>query len=92
MHKLSLLFRHTLIVSVAALLSACGQPGPLYLPGTKPPFYVPPETNEETRKTEPPELKNTGKTGQPEPAEAKPESTQKPEQKQESLDQPPNQP
>lgn len=24
-------------------LSACGQPGPLYLPADKPPVYVPPE-------------------------------------------------
>lgn len=31
------------------LVSACGQPGPLYLPTDKPPVYVPPEaqTNEE---------------------------------------------
>jgi len=34
------------------ILSGCGQPGPLYLPGDKPPIYVPPEAQPET-KTEP---------------------------------------
>jgi predicted small lipoprotein YifL len=28
---------------VLLLLSACGQPGPLYLPSSKPPIYVEPE-------------------------------------------------
>lgn len=31
-----------LFLSITALLTACGQTGPLYLPGTKPPIYVPP--------------------------------------------------
>jgi predicted small lipoprotein YifL len=35
-------FRFTLLL-LSLALSGCGQPGPLYLPGTKPPFYVPPE-------------------------------------------------
>jgi hypothetical protein len=62
------------------------------LPGTKPPFYVPPQTENEVEKPKQPEIKNTGKTGQPKSSEEKPESAQKPEQEQESLDQPPNQP
>lgn len=36
---------------VSLMLSACGQPGPLYLPSSKPPIYVEPEP--ETKSTEP---------------------------------------
>ncbi len=36
------------LVSLYLLLSACGQPGPLYLPTDKPPVYVPPEEQVQT--------------------------------------------
>jgi len=29
------------------LISACGQPGPLYLPGDEPPIHVPKKSDEE---------------------------------------------
>ncbi len=31
------------VLLVVCLISACGQPGPLYLPTDKPPVYVAPE-------------------------------------------------
>ena len=34
------------------LLSACGQPGPLYLPGQKPPIYVEPSPEPEVKDKE----------------------------------------
>ena len=39
-------FSFTLLL-LSLMQSGCGQPGPLYLPGTKPPFYVPPEPEPE---------------------------------------------
>jgi len=54
------------------MLSACGQPGPLYLPSSKPPIYVEPEPVPEP---EPKEIdKNSEPTQQPdnkEPVETK---------------------
>jgi predicted small lipoprotein YifL len=52
-------------------LSACGQPGALYLPGQKPPFYVEPNSPE-------PEAKDKeNKTDAPTPQERKqPETSQ----------------
>jgi predicted small lipoprotein YifL len=37
------------LLLLGLMLSGCGQPGPLYLPGTKPPFYVPPEPEPEAK-------------------------------------------
>ncbi len=51
-------------------LSACGQPGPLYLPNNKPPIYVEPEPVPETKVKE----KNSG--AQTLPEEPKPEKTE----------------
>jgi predicted small lipoprotein YifL len=33
-------------VSLPLLVISCGQPGPLYLPGSAPPIYVPKEQQE----------------------------------------------
>lgn len=54
---------------VGLMLSACGQPGPLYLPSSKPPVYVEPEP--EAQSTEPnqqqtkPEVPLQQKSNQP---------------------------
>ena len=43
-----------LLLTVLPTLTGCGQPGPLYLPGTKPAVYVPPEPAPESKpKAEP---------------------------------------
>lgn len=42
-----------LLTALYVVLSGCGQPGPLYLPGTAPPIHVEPEPKPE------PETKNT---------------------------------
>jgi predicted small lipoprotein YifL len=52
-----------ILLLLSLTLSGCGQPGPLYLPGTKPPFYVPPEevTEPEAKKQEAEKAKETDK-------------------------------
>jgi predicted small lipoprotein YifL len=43
-------YRYPLFL-VCLLLSGCGQPGPLYLPTNKPPVYVEPDAELETKDT-----------------------------------------
>jgi predicted small lipoprotein YifL len=47
-------------------LSACGQPGPLYLPTDKPPIYVEPDVEPETKDTEPKQATKPEPPPQPE--------------------------
>jgi predicted small lipoprotein YifL len=49
------------LLLLSLTLSGCGQPGPLYLPGTKPPFYVPPEPEPEAKGEEAEQDKATEK-------------------------------
>jgi predicted small lipoprotein YifL len=46
-----------LFLAACSALTGCGQIGPLYLPGTAPPIYVPPEPKAEPK----PELKSEPK-------------------------------
>jgi predicted small lipoprotein YifL len=41
------------LLSFCLLVSGCGQPGPLYLPTDKPPIYVEPDSEPETKESEP---------------------------------------
>lgn len=61
---------HVGVLLGACLMSACGQPGPLYLPGTKPPFYVP--TEPEPEKTKASEQDKTNGTDQDQSSESPP--------------------
>jgi predicted small lipoprotein YifL len=82
--------RRKFIFLLFTALSACGQPGPLYLPGTTPPFYVPPEEKTASEKAAAPESKTTTEA---KPSTTKPEPELKtPDQAQDPLDQPPTQP
>jgi predicted small lipoprotein YifL len=38
-----------LLLAACSALAGCGQPGPLYLPGTTPPIHVEPEPAPETQ-------------------------------------------
>lgn len=38
--------RHIVLILMTLWLQACGQTGPLYMPGTPPPVYVPEEERE----------------------------------------------
>jgi predicted small lipoprotein YifL len=59
---------------LCSLLYGCGQPGPLYLPTSKPPIYVEPDAEPETKNTVPKQ-------------EIKPQSPPQPETKQPAKDQ-----
>jgi predicted small lipoprotein YifL len=48
-----------LFLAACSVLTGCGQLGPLYLPGTAPPIYVPPEPKAEPKPK--PELKSEPK-------------------------------
>jgi predicted small lipoprotein YifL len=43
-------FRLFLILLLGWLMTGCGQPGPLYLPGSKAPIHVEPEPKPESEK------------------------------------------
>lgn len=58
---------------VLSLLSGCGQPGPLYLPTNKPPMYVEPEAEPETKDAAP---KQETKPQPPPQPEIKPPATE----------------
>lgn len=59
-------------IGLVLVLTACGQPGPLYLPTDKPPVYVPPE---EQTKQEPDTQPDASKDTKPQP-----ENNQQPQQ------------
>ncbi len=44
------------LIGLVTILTACGQPGPLYLPTDKPPVYVPPEEQTKQESDTKPEL------------------------------------
>ena len=46
-----------LLLAASSVLTGCGQPGPLYLPGTTPPVHVEPEPEPETDSKSEPESK-----------------------------------
>ncbi|MEQ1738648.1 MAG: lipoprotein [Methyloglobulus sp.] len=52
------------LVLLSLMLSACGQPGPLYLPTDKPPVYVEPDP--ETKDIEPKQATKPEPPPQPE--------------------------
>lgn len=80
-------YKHLILLSLG--LSACGQPGPLYLPGTTPPFYVPPPAEKEIEKPEQPAQKKADKPEKPKSSASEQEIAPQPEQEQ--LDKPPTQ-
>jgi predicted small lipoprotein YifL len=51
---------------VCLMVSACGQPGPLYLPTDKPPIYVEPDAETETKGAEPKQATKPEPPPQPE--------------------------
>jgi predicted small lipoprotein YifL len=59
------------------LLSACGQPGPLYLPTAKPPVYVAPDKEAKT-KEETPKAESGPKAADDSTEESKPQEVPQP--------------
>lgn len=67
----------TITLLLLGLLSACGQPGPLYLPTDKPPVYVAPDKEAKT-KAETPKTESAPKAVDDSTEEAKPQEAPQP--------------